>query len=130
MKLKGRSITEGIVEGEALVSDKPIGFYGKVDIETGVIHDDGHELDGECITDKILVFSKGKGSTVVPYVLYGLEKRGTGPKAIINETTEPILATGTIMAEIPCVHGIDISKIKTGDWVKVNGETGEVEVNE
>ncbi|MBN1159743.1 MAG: DUF126 domain-containing protein [Candidatus Diapherotrites archaeon] len=130
MKLKGRAIMEGIVEGEALVSEMPIGFYGKVDTETGIIHDEGHDLDEECLTEKILIFPKGKGSTVGSFVIYGLEKKKTGPKAIINAETEPIVATGVIIADLPCVDRIDISKIKTGDWIKVNGETGEVEVNE
>ena len=52
----GRQISPGSAEGEAIVTSEPIGFYGGVDAKTGIIIDKGHELEGQCITDKILVF--------------------------------------------------------------------------
>ena len=81
--MKGRSISPGKAEGEALVSSDPIGFYGNVDIKTGKIIEKGHPLEGKKVTGKILVFPCGKGSTVGSYVIYGLKKNGVGPAAII-----------------------------------------------
>ena len=52
---------------------------------------------------------------------------GVGPAAIINEETETIVATGVILADVPCVDGINISKIKTGDRLVVDAEAGTVE---
>ena len=125
--MKGRSIYPGKVEGEALVSKEPLGFYGCVNPKTGVVIEKGHELEGKSVKGKILVFPCGKGSTVGSYVLYGLAANKVAPKAIINKETETIVATGVILGGIPCVDRIDISEIKTGDKLKVNAEAGTVE---
>lgn len=125
--MKGRSISPGKAEGEAIVSSEPIGFYGGIDIETGNVIEKGHELEGQSVKDKILVFPNGKGSTVGSYVIYGMHKNGVGPKAIINKETETIVATGAILAGVPCVDEIDITKIKTGDKLKVDADEGTVE---
>jgi predicted aconitase with swiveling domain len=125
--MKGRSISPGKAEGEAIVSRTPIGFYGGVDAKTGIVIEKGHELEGENVKGKILVFPNGKGSTVGSYVIYGLKRNGVAPKAIINKETETIVATGVILAGIPCVDGIDIDRIKTGDKLRVDATKGTIE---
>jgi len=91
------------------------------------VTEQGHELQGERIKDKILVFPRGKGSTVGSYVIYGLAKNGVGPRGIVNQDTETIVATGAILAAIPCVDGIDLSSIQTGDMLEVDADAGTVE---
>jgi len=123
--MNARAINPGEASGEALVSREPIGFYGGVDPQTGVVIEKGHELEGECVTGKVLVFPCGKGSTVGSYVIYGLQKNKVGPAAIINEETETIVATGAILAGIPCVDHVDLAGIQTGDMLRI--EAGEHE---
>jgi len=125
--MKGRTIMTGTAEGLALVSNSPISFYGGVDARTGVVIEQGHELEGQCVSGRVLVFPCGKGSTVGSYVIYGLQKNGAAPLAIVNGETETIIATGTILAGIPCVDGIDIERIATGDLVRVDGAAATVE---
>ena len=119
MELKGRIISKGKGEGEALTTSQPISFYGGVDPDTGEIIEKGHELQGKSVKDKILVFPNGKGSTVGSYTLYRMKKNGNAPAGIINRECETIIAVGAIISEIPCVDKIDISKIKTGDLVRI-----------
>lgn len=128
MTYDGRTIADGSAEGEVLVSTEPISFYGAVDTETGEFIEEGHQLEGENIAGKVLVFPKGKGSTVGSYVLYGLAKQGTAPAAILNHETETIVATGAILGEIPCVDGIeDATEIfQDGDHVEVDATEGTV----
>ncbi|MCJ7719870.1 MAG: DUF126 domain-containing protein [Candidatus Hadarchaeum sp.] len=126
--MKGRMISPGKAEGEAIVSKEPIGFYGGIDAKTGVVIEKGHELEGQSVKGKILVFPQGKGSTVGSYVIYGLKKNGVAPAAIVNQETETIVATGVILAGIPCVDKIDISKIRTGDRLKVDADEASVEL--
>lgn len=126
--MKGRMISPGKARGEAIVSKEPIGFYGGIDPKTGVVIEKGHELEGKSVKDKILMFPQGKGSTVGSYIIYGLKKNGVAPAAIVNKETETIVATGVILAGIPCVDGIDIDKIKTGDKLKVDADEATVEV--
>ena len=121
MILRGRVIKEGKVQGEALVSPEPIGFLGGVDPETGIIVEPGHPLEGECIAGKVLVFPTGKGSTVGSYTLYRLARKGLAPAAIVNAESDPVVAVGAIIAEIPMVDRIDIESIETGDMVSIEG---------
>jgi len=128
MLLQGRPVNPGKVEGEALVSKEPIGFYGGVDPKTGIFIERGHELEGQSLKGRILVFPNGKGSTVGPYVIYGLHKNGVAPLAIINKETETIVATGVILSGIPCVDRIPVEKIANGSKLRVDGGAGTVEL--
>jgi hypothetical protein len=119
MELKGRIISRGIGEGVALATSQPISFYGGVDPDTGEVIEKGHELRGKKIVGKILVFPNGKGSTVGSYTLYRMKKNGTAPAGMVNKECETIVAVGAIISEIPCVDQIDISRIKTGDYVHI-----------
>jgi len=123
MELKGRIISKGVVEGEALVSNTPISFYGGVDPATGVVSDKDSDINGQSIAGKILVFPYGKGSTVGPYTIYQLAKNGKAPKAMVNQNCETIVAVGCIISEIPAVDKIDTSQLKTGQKVRIDGGT-------
>jgi uncharacterized protein len=119
MELKGRIIYKGIGQGEALTTSQPISLYGGVDPNTGVVIEKGHELQGQSVKGKILVFPTGKGSTVGSYTLYRMKKNGTSPAGIVNKECETVVAVGAIISEIPCVDGVDISQIKIGDSVRI-----------
>jgi predicted aconitase with swiveling domain len=126
--LRGRAIVEGHCKAEALVSRRPISFLGGVDPADGKIVEKNHDLRGQCIKDKILCFPHGHGSTVGSYVLYSLARRKLAPKAIVNQTADPVVVVGAIIADIAMVDGIDIRQIKSGDLVEVDGAKGTVKV--
>ena len=126
MKQIGRVIYEGRAEGVALVSSSPLSFYGGVNPDTGEVVERGHELQGQSVKGKVLVFPFGKGSTVGSYVLYRLAKNGAAPAAIVNLRCETIVAVGAIISEIPCVDMIDIGKIKPGAEVTLEGDSVQV----
>jgi predicted aconitase with swiveling domain len=128
MKLIGRKIYKGSAEAEAIVTQDGISFYGGVDPDTGRVVEVGHELEGQTVTGKILVFPTGKGSTVGSYTMYRMKKNNTAPAAIVNNQIDTIIAVGCIISEIPCVDKIDITNIKTGQKLLVNGSEGTVEV--
>jgi predicted aconitase with swiveling domain len=122
MELKGRIISKGKAQEEALATSMPISFYGGVDPNTGEVIEKGHELQGKSVKGKILVFPTGKGSTVGSYTLYRLKKNGVAPAGIINRECETVVAVGAIISEIPCVDKIDISKIATGDLIRIEND--------
>ncbi len=128
MELKGRIISKGVAEGNALVTNQPISFYGGVDPDSGMIVEKGHELEGKEIKEKILIFPNGKGSTVGSYTLYRLKKNGLAPAGMINKECETVVAVGAIISEIPCVDKIDISKIKTGDTVRIENDVVKIKI--
>ncbi len=121
--LKGRVIKEGTAVGRALVSPAPIGFLGGVDPDTGEVVEKGHPLRGERVAGRVLVFPTGKGSTVGSYTLYRLARNGLAPAAIINAEADPVVAVGAIIAAIPMVDQVDITRIHTGDLVEVQDGT-------
>ena len=120
-RLEGRIIKTGHCEGEALVSPEPLSFFGGVDAETGIVVEPGHPLQGQCVAGRVLVFPTAKGSTVGSYSLYRLKKAGLAPAGIINAESEPIVAVGAIIADIPMVDHVDITQIQTGEWVTIDG---------
>lgn len=103
-------------------------FLGGVDPSSGNI------LEGECdskglsISGRIFCFPFGKGSTVGSYAMYQLKLNDKAPAAIVNNSAEPIIATGAIIAEIPMVDGADISLLRTGDDIVVDAGAGRLEI--
>jgi hypothetical protein len=128
MVIKGRKIYRGEAQGEALVTSMGISFFGGVDPETGIVVEKGHQLQGQSISGKVLVFPTGKGSTVGSYTLYRLKQAGKAPLAIVNAECETITAVGCIIAEIPCVDQIPIEGIESGQILNVDGERGIVTI--
>jgi predicted aconitase with swiveling domain len=126
--LKGRVIVEGRTRAEALVSHKPLSFLGGVDPADGKITEKDHDLCGECVKGKVLCFPHGHGSTVGSYVLYSLAKKGLAPKAILNETADPVVVVGAIIADIPMMDQLCIEQIRTHDIVEVDTNKGTVTI--
>jgi predicted aconitase with swiveling domain len=129
--MKGRRIVSGQASAEAIVSKHALSFFGGVDPKTGIVIDHDHELRGQSIKGKVLIFPRGKGSTVGSYVIYALRKYDVAPTAILNVETEPIIIGGCVLASIPLVDRLDkdpTDVVQTGDWVTVNADTGVVVV--
>ncbi|MFP3871351.1 MAG: aconitase X swivel domain-containing protein [Candidatus Natronoplasma sp.] len=122
MILQGRGISPGEAEGEAVKLDERVSFLGDVDLERGKVFDE------EKIADSIFVFPGGKGSTVGSYVIYQLKDNRTAPLGIINKRSETTVASGAILSDIPLVDEIDIELIEPGDEVRIDGDSGEVEL--
>jgi predicted aconitase with swiveling domain len=136
--LRGCCVVPGKCEGEILVSSQPISFWGGVDPVTGCINDPRHDLFGQSISGKVLVFPFGKGSSTTSLIILELARVDKAPAAIINLRTEPILATGPIVCkhlygkEIPVVTLDEgaFQILKTGQHVVVNASGGEVILKE
>lgn len=130
MQLKCHRVASGCASGAALVTEEPISFLGNVNPETGIVVDPDHELYGECISGKVLIFPGGKGSTVGSYVIYQLKKRGLAPVAMINIRSEPIVAVGAIISGIPLVDRVpdDILVLKDGVLVTVDADRELVQI--
>ncbi len=128
---KGRSISKGIAEGDALVTKQPLSFFGGVDPETGFVVERSHELNKTSITDKILVMPSTKGSTASTWALIRLSENKLAPKAIITIVTDAIVIAGVIIGQIPTIDQLPFDptvKFHTGQILKVNGDKGEVEI--
>ena len=111
-----------VVTGPAMVSDVPITYLGYVNRDTGVIEETGHPLDGQAIEDTILIYPKGSGSTVAPYVLMGLLYTDKGPKGIVNRDVCALTLPACSLLNLPYGHGFDEDPclaINNGDLVEL-----------
>lgn len=129
--LHGRGVVGGVAEGEALVTRETISGWGGVDAMTGTIIETRHELRGRSFKDKVLVFPGAKGSSGWSVVFHTARLAGAAPKAMIfNEMTTKV-ALGAVVMRVPSVTELDrnpLDVIETGDWVRVDGDTGTVAV--
>jgi predicted aconitase with swiveling domain len=128
VKLRGRRVYRGRARGKALVCNKALSFLGGVDPLTGIIQDTDQDVRGESVADRILVFPRGRGSTVGSYVIYELKCNGLAPAGIVNAEAEPIIAAGAIMSGIPMVDRIDITKIPQGSFIELDADAAIVNV--
>ena len=115
------------ITGRALTTDVAITYLGYVNRDTGVIEEAGHPLDGVAIEDTILVYPKGSGSTVAPYVLMGLIYTGKGPKAIINRDICSLTIPACSLLDLPYGLVFDYDpclEINSGDIVEMS-KTGD-----
>ncbi|DAC65272.1 TPA: DUF521 domain-containing protein [Candidatus Thalassarchaeaceae archaeon] len=119
------------IRGKAMVSDVPITYLGYVNRDTGVIEEPGHPLDGVAIEDTVLIYPKGSGSTVAPFVLMGLIYTGKGPRAIVNRDVCPLTLPAASLLAVPYAHGFDDDPtlaINDGDEVEMTLEDGSVQL--
>ena len=132
--MKGHGIpsqSDWKVSGKAMVSDVPITYLGYVNRDTGVIEEPGHPLDGIAIEDTVLIYPKGSGSTVAPFVLMGLIYTGKGPRAIVNRDVCPLTLPAASLLAVPYAHGFDDDPtlaINDGDEVEMTLEDGSVQL--
>lgn len=131
VKIACRRVSGGRAKGPALVSREPISFLGCVDPESGKVVDPNHPLFGRSLAGAVLIFPGGKGSTVGSYVIYQLKRRGAAPAAMINIKTEPIVAVGAIISDIPLVDCVseEILDIKDGVEVEVDADDGFITID-
>lgn len=132
LTLRGRKVVGGCAEGEALVTRDTISGWGGINPITGTVIETRHELRGQTFKDKILVFPGAKGSSGWSAAFHVTRITGTAPKALLfNEMTTKI-ALGAVVMRIPSVTDFDqdpLAVIQTGDWVKVDGDRGIVEIH-
>ncbi len=129
--LRGRTVVGGVVEGEALVTRETISGWGGMDPRTGTITELRHELRGQSFKDKILVFPGAKGSSAWSHYFHMARLAGAAPKALLFNRMSTKVALGAVVTRAPAMTDFDrdpLDVIKTGDWVKVDADTGRVEI--
>ena len=129
--LRGRKVVGGVAEGEALVTRQQVSGWGGIDPSTGTIIESRHELRGVSFAGKVLVFPGAKGSSGWSNQFHLARVMGKAPAAMLfNEMTTKI-ALGAVVTRCPSMTGFDadpLDAIQTGDWVRVDADSGTVTV--
>nr|WP_325254451.1 DUF126 domain-containing protein [uncultured Oscillibacter sp.] len=133
LKLKGRPAYPGKAAGEALVCPHSIQGWAGINEETGCIIEVGHPEFGKSIKSKILVIPYGKGSTGWSGHFHSAAVAGFSPAGWLFSHIDSRCGVAAAALEVPAAADfpadVDIfTVIKTGDWVELDGGTGEVTV--
>ena len=98
--IAGRAIVAGEAEGEALVTDAALSFWGGYDFHTGEIIDRHHPLAGVRASGRVLVVPFSKGSSTTTAVLLEAVRAGTAPAAILTTGVDAFFALASIVAGV------------------------------
>jgi predicted aconitase with swiveling domain len=129
---EARTLVAGEGEGEVLVLDEPLSFWGGIDPATGAIVDVHHPQRGEVVAGRVLVMPSGRGSSSSSSVLAEAVRAGTAPAAIVLREPDPIVALGAIVARelygiaLPVV--VATEAVPRGSRVRIAAATGEVSI--
>lgn len=130
-------VAKGFGRGPALVSRRAFMFAHGVEPHSGEVIDIQSDILGQSIKGKVLVFPFGKGSTTGSAWFLESLRNGNGPVAVINQETEPIIATVLVIGkllygvEIPLLDRLEhhfVEQVADGALLKVDGVAGEVRV--
>ena len=97
----------------------------------GIITERRHELRNKSFAGKVLVFPSAKGSSGWSTVSQVIRLAGKAPKAMVIREVNSLTAIGAVTMRVPAVTDLDkdpVEVIATGDWVKVDGDKGVVEI--
>jgi len=125
--IAGRAIVAGEAEGEALVTDAALSFWGGYDFHTGEIIDRHHPLAGVRAGGRVLAVPFSKGSSTTTAVLLEAVRAGTAPAAIVTTGVDAFFALASFVADVmygksfPVValEADDFSRLRTGDRLSV-----------
>jgi len=97
--LQGEPVVPGEAQGEALVSQEPLSFWGGYDQHTGEIIDRRHPLSGQIAAGRILAIPFSRGSSTTTAVLLEAIRAGTAPAAILTTGADHFFALASIVAD-------------------------------
>ena len=111
------------VTGEALVANDNFSARYDLDREKGVFSRKLHKLYNQSYVDKILVLNSAKGGVATSWMLRNMKLNNKSPKALILNSTNPIMVQAVAFADITLIHNFDTditSCFKTGDILNIN----------
>jgi dTMP kinase len=91
--------------GEVVATDTLISPLGDLDPEEGYLRGVGS------VASKIVVIKGFTGSTVGPYVIYSMVKRGKAPKVLVAEVIDASTVASAVLADIPLYKVDDLSRL-------------------
>lgn len=129
--IRGRRVVGGVAEGEAFVTRETVSGWGGIDARTGAITERRHEKSGESFAGKVLVFPGAKGSSGWSHYFHMTRRLGAAPAAMLFTVVTTKVALGAVVTRKPAMTDFDrdpFEVIEDGDWVRVDADSGVVEV--
>jgi predicted aconitase with swiveling domain len=130
-ELKGRGAFSGKAEGVALVCPESIQGWEGVSDQTGEIIEQGHSQRGQSISGRILVLPCSKGSNGWSCHFHAAKVSGFQPAGWIFSRMDSRAGVAVAVVGVPAASDFmedPCELIRTGDFVEIDGDTGEVVV--
>ncbi len=115
------------VRGEALVAHDNFSARYDLDRLKGVFSRPQHKLFGHSYVNKILILNAAKGGVASAWMLKEMVSRNMGPKALILNFANPIMAQGAAYADLPLLDRFEFDVtgfVASGDIVEVDPAAG------
>jgi predicted aconitase with swiveling domain len=134
--IHGRALVPGEAQGETLITDEPLSFWGGYDQHTGEIIDRRHPLSGEIAAGKVLVLPSTRGSSTTTAILLESVRLGTQPAAVLTRGTDSFLALASIVADelyqlpfpVIALSGDDFARLEHSRWLRIHRD-GTIEID-
>jgi predicted aconitase with swiveling domain len=128
--IKAQAVVPGEVEGELLVTNEPLSFWGGYAAESGLIIDRRHPLNGRNGAGKILAVPFSRGSSTTTAVLLEAIRQGKAPAAILTTGVDTFFALTAFVAEelfedtlpIFALDEQDFNTLESGQSVKIDAD--------
>lgn len=128
LKIQAHPVIPGEAQGDALVSQEPISFWGGYDKNTGEIIDRRHPLSGQNAAGRVLVIPFSRGSSTGAAILLEAIKQDKAPAAILTTGIDTFFALASIVADemyqssIPIIALTpeDFAQLKTGQHIHIH----------
>jgi predicted aconitase/predicted aconitase with swiveling domain len=102
----------GTAQGDLLVSETGLSFWGGVEPRTGAIIDRHHPLRGQSLARRVLAIPGARGSCSGSGTLLELILNGHSPAAIVVCERDEILSLGALVAELMFQRSIPILQVE------------------
>jgi len=99
-------------QGDLLVSETALSFWGGVNTRTGAIIDQHHPLHGQTLAQRVLAIPGARGSCSGSGTLLELILNGHAPAAIVVYEREEILSLGALVADLMFQRSIPILQVE------------------
>lgn len=121
--ISARVLHPGSADGEAMVLDEPLSFWGGFDARTGTVVDQHHPQRGSCVAGRFLILPESRGSAGTPAGIAEAVRAGVGPVGIALGRADVNVAVGAMVAA--ALYGVDVPVLVIGDAERARVRTGD-----
>lgn len=137
LTIQGEPLVPGEAQGELLVADQPLSFWGGYDQESGEIIDRRHPLSGQRAKGKVLALPGSRGSSTTTAVMLESVRAGSAPAALLVTQRELFFSLASVVADemygrvVPVVRLTPeaFRRLRSGGLAAVH-EDGRVDIEE
>jgi uncharacterized protein len=110
------TLVPGAADGEPLMLDEPLSFWGGLDPLTGAITDPRHPQAGTNVAGRILMMPAGRGSSGGSAILAEALRLGKGPAGILMLERDAIVVVGAMVASELYGCACPVALAAARDW--------------